>query len=120
MPRHYSTKNLFRQMPNVLLARYCHERALFSDLDVATMKEGAPDALFAAWQALPNAQRAPVEVELCQIFDMSCEKGWLAILDEARWQAGEDTQGLATFSEEELSSAGRWSQSASVWTKKPA
>lgn len=48
MARHYSTKNFFRQMPNVLLARYFHEKNLFKDLDFTAMKEGNPAALFDA------------------------------------------------------------------------
>lgn len=33
MARHYTTKDFFRQMPNALLARYFHERELFTNLD---------------------------------------------------------------------------------------
>ncbi|MCK7578016.1 MAG: hypothetical protein MZV65_21200 [Chromatiales bacterium] len=43
-----------------------------------------------------------MEAELRQIFDMSCEKGFLAILDEARWQLGEHTAEYATFSDQLL------------------
>jgi hypothetical protein len=49
MARHYSSNEFFRQMPNALLARYFQGRGLFDDLDFATMKEGKPDELFAAW-----------------------------------------------------------------------
>ncbi|MBK1720313.1 hypothetical protein [Thiocystis violacea] len=97
MARNYSIKSLFRQMPNALLARYFQERGLFADLDFASMKEGSPEALFAVWQALQDTQRNPLEVDLRQIFDMSCEKGWLAILDEARWRFVSETEEYATF-----------------------
>ena len=63
-------------------------------------KEGTPDALFEAWRDLPDTQRNPLEAELRQIFDMSCEKGWLAILDEARWQFGVETEEFAAFSDQ--------------------
>jgi hypothetical protein len=86
MARHYSTKDFFRQMPNALLARYFHGRGLFGDLDFAAMKEGKPDELFAAWLALPDDQRNEMDAELRDIFALCCEKGFLAILDEARWQ----------------------------------
>jgi hypothetical protein len=86
MARHYSIKDFFRQMPNVLLARYFQERGLFSDLDFVAMKEGKPDELFAAWLALPDARRNEMDAELQDIFALCCEKGFLAILDEARWQ----------------------------------
>ena len=39
MARQYSTREFFRQMPNVLLARYFQERGLFGDLDFAILKE---------------------------------------------------------------------------------
>ncbi|TCT19480.1 hypothetical protein EDC35_10886 [Thiobaca trueperi] len=99
MARHYSIKNLFRQMPNALLAQYFQAQGLFVDLDFTGMKEGAPEALFEAWQALSDTQRNPLEMALRQIFDMSCEKGWLAILDEARWQLGADPQAFTSFSD---------------------
>ena len=89
MTRHYSTKDFFRQMPNALLARYFQERGLFGDLDFATMKEAKPDELFAAWLELPDAQRNEMDAELLDIFELCCEKGFLAILDEARWQLRE-------------------------------
>jgi len=44
MARHYSTKDFFRQMPNVLLARYFHARGLFADLDFSAMKEARGQA----------------------------------------------------------------------------
>lgn len=89
MARHYSTKDFFRRMPNALHARYFQGRGLFSDLDFSSMKEGRPNALFAAWLALPDGQRNAMDAELRNIFTMCCEKGFLAILDEARWQLRE-------------------------------
>ena len=49
MPRYYSTKEFFRQMPNAPLARYFQGRELFGDLDFSAMKEGKPGTLFEAW-----------------------------------------------------------------------
>lgn len=100
MARHYSIKNLFRQMPNALLARYFQTHGLFAGLDFAGMKEGTPDALFEAWRDLPDIQRNPLEAELRQIFDMSWEKGWLSILDEARWQFRADPEAFTSFSDQ--------------------
>ncbi|MEW5864181.1 MAG: hypothetical protein AB1773_11425 [Pseudomonadota bacterium] len=85
MARHYSTRDFFRQMPNALLARYFHARGLFDDLDFAAMKETQPDELFNAWLALPDAQRNEMDAEFREIFELSCEKGFRAILDEAQW-----------------------------------
>jgi len=99
MARHYSTKDFFRQMPNALLVRYFQGRGLFGDLDFAAMKEGKPDALFAAWLALPDAQRNEMDAELLDIFTLCCEKGFLAILDEARWQLREKPEEITPLVE---------------------
>ncbi|MBM4260472.1 MAG: hypothetical protein FJ145_03420 [Deltaproteobacteria bacterium] len=90
MVRHYSTRDFFRQMPNALLARYFHSHEIFTDLDFAAMKETQPDALFTAWLALPASQRNDMDAELRDIFELSCEKGFRAIIDEAEWHLGDD------------------------------
>jgi hypothetical protein len=89
MARNYTTRDLFRQMPNRLLARYFQGRGLFVELDFAAMKEAKPDALFAAWLELPEGERKEMDAELGEISAMSCEKGWCAIRDEAEWQLRE-------------------------------
>lgn len=85
MARHYSTRDFFRQMPNTLLARFFHARRLFGDLDFAAMNETKPDQLFNAWLNLPGAQRNEMDAEFREIFELSCEKGFRAIIDEAEW-----------------------------------
>jgi hypothetical protein len=90
--RHYSTKDFFRQIPNALLARYFQGREVFGELDFVAMKEGRPDALFDAWLALPDGPRNEMDAELRDIFALCCEKGFLAILDEARWQLRNDPE----------------------------
>lgn len=85
MAQHYSIKDFFRQMPNALLARYFKTQGLFSDLDFTAMKEGKPDELFAAWLALPGGQRNTMDTVFREIFEMSCEKGFRAVIDEAEF-----------------------------------
>jgi hypothetical protein len=97
MARHYSTRDFFRQMPNALLARYFHGKGLFGDLDFATMKEGKPDELFNAWIELADSQRRRMDVEFQEIFEMSCEKGFRAIIDEAGWQLEDNQEELTSF-----------------------
>ncbi len=96
MARHYSTRDFFRQMPNRLLARYFHARSRFVELDFAAMKESKPDALFTAWLDLPEGERNAMDAEFLEISEMSCEKGWCAIRDEAAWQLRE---GLETHAQ---------------------
>ena len=87
MARHYSARSFFRQTPNDLLARYGESRGLGSALDLA------------AWLALPEDRRQGLEAEFCEIFEMSCEKGTWAILDEARHRWRDDPGRLSTFIE---------------------
>ena len=99
MAGHYSTRDVFRQMPNVLLARYFQGHGLFCDLDFTAMKEGKLDALFTAWLALPDDQRKGRDAELRDISAMCCEKGFRAIIDEANWQLRETLDALTVFVE---------------------
>lgn len=99
MARHYSTKDFFRQMPNHLLARYFQTRGVFVDLDFAAMKEAQPDALFEGWLALPENQRHEMDAEFREIFELSCEKGTRAIIDEADWHLAGDAEGRGAFVE---------------------
>ena len=99
MARHYSTRSFFRQVPNALLARYFAGRGLFEELDFSAMKETKPDALFEAWLDLLEDQRKAMDAEFQEIFELSCEKGFRAIIDEARWQMQADPEGLTAFIE---------------------
>ena len=99
MTRHYSTKEFFRQMPNALLARYFQARGLFGGMDFAAMNEAHPDELFTAWLDLLDAQRKPMDTDFRDIFEMSCEKGFRAILDEAEFHLAKEPQAHAEFIE---------------------
>jgi hypothetical protein len=92
MTRHYSTKEFFRQMPNALLARYFQARGLFGDIDFSRMKETKPDELFAAWLYLPDRLRNEMDAEFRDIFELSCEKGFRAIIDEAEWHLANEPE----------------------------
>lgn len=99
MARHFSTRDFFRQMPNALLARYFQRRGVLGDLDFAAMKETQPDELFTAWLELPDSQRNEMDGEFRDMFELSCEKGFRAILDEAEWQLREEPQAHKEFVE---------------------
>jgi hypothetical protein len=51
----------------------------------ADIEEAHPEELFAAWLELPDTQRNGMDAAFREIFAMSCEKGFRAILDEAAW-----------------------------------
>lgn len=99
MARHYSTRDFFRQIPNALLARYFEGRGLFGTLDFSAMKETKPNELFAGWLDLPENERNVMDAEFQDIFDLSCEKGFRAIIDEARWQMQANPEALTEFVE---------------------
>lgn len=99
MARQYSTRDFFRQMPNVLLARYFQAQGLFGELDFAAMKESKPDELFNAWLALADSQRHDMDMQFQEIFEMGCEKGFKAIIDEAGWQLRENQEELTALIE---------------------
>ncbi len=100
MARHYSTRDFFRQMPNSLLARYFHAHGVFGDLDFAAMKETQPDELFAAWLDLPDTRHHEMDAELRDISELSCEKGFRAIIDEAAWHFANDPEAHTAFVEQ--------------------
>lgn len=85
MARHYTTRDFFRQVPNALLKRYFDAHGVFADLDFAALSETKVDTLFTAWLALSDSQRNAMDAEFRDIFEMGCEKGFRAIMDEAQW-----------------------------------
>ena len=87
MTRHYSARSFFRQIPNDLLARYGESRGLGSELDLAV------------WLELPEDRRQGLEAEFREIFEMGCEKGTWAILDEAHHRWRDDPGRLTAFIE---------------------
>lgn len=99
MAKHYSTKGFFRHMPNGLLARYFEAKEIFGDLDYATLNEAEPDELFTAWLDLPDSRRNQMDSEFREIFELSCEKGFRAILDEAQWHLSHDETEISKFVE---------------------
>jgi len=99
MGRHYSVRDLFRQMPNTLLARYFEARGVLSGLDFGALKENQIEDIFAAWGELPEGQRNAMNSELREIHSLSCEKGWCAIRDEAQWQMRDSPELFAEFVE---------------------
>ena len=99
MARHYSTRSFFRQIPNALLARYFERQGVLAGLDWSAIKETDPEELFVAWLALPDEQRNTMDVECAEIFAMSCENGFRAIIDEARWHMQADPDAVTGFVE---------------------
>lgn len=97
MPRSYTVREFFRQMPTDLLHRYFGARRLFVDLNFDALLQTQPDTLFDAWIALPPETRASIDAEFREIFDLSGEKGFRAIQDEAAFRFRQDPADLKAF-----------------------
>ena len=83
-----------------MLKCYFQARGLFGDLDFDAMPETRPDALLKAWNELPDDDRKPMEAEFGEIFDLSSEKGFVAIRDEAKWRLAQNPAAFATLMDE--------------------
>jgi hypothetical protein len=97
MAQHYSIKHFFRKIPNALLARYFLAKDILIDFDFTAIKETHTQKLFDAWLELPDDKRKPMDTEFAAIYAMSCEKGFIAIRDEARWKLRGQDVGLEAF-----------------------
>lgn len=117
MPRHYSTRDFFRQMPNALLSRYFASCAVLPEFDFAGMKETKIDALFDAWMTLAEGVRLKLEAELREIWDMSCAAGTQGMLDEAEFHL--DATALAAFREKLMALPGHHERAMTVFLDHP-
>ena len=102
-----------------MLARYFQGRGLLGDLDFAKLGEAQSDELFAAWLELSEEDRKAVEAAFREIFELSCEKGAAAILDEARWQWRDDPGGLTAFVEEFSALPGHYDRAMAAYLDHP-
>src|SRR5262245_6852300 len=97
MTRHYTVREFFRQMPKELLNRYFRAHSLLPEFDFANMEQAQLETVFKSWLALPDEVRGPIDAEFREIFDLACEKGVRAIMDEAAWQLRHNATGLKDF-----------------------
>ena len=97
MGQQYSIGAFFRRMPNELLGRFFAAKGVFAELDFGAMKQTEPAPLIAAWNALPDQQRAALEAELRAVHAMSNKKGLGAIQDAARTVLEDDQLALEAF-----------------------
>lgn len=86
-------------MPNALLFRYFGGREALAELDFSTLSDTRPDQLFAAWLGLPDDRRKAMDADFLEVFALSCEKGWCAIRDDARWHLEAEPEQFAAFME---------------------
>jgi hypothetical protein len=85
MSRQYSPKTFLRQVPNNLLKGYFDRRGLLTGVLWYLQRETEVDLIFAAWQALPDADRQAVEKDFQDIDEMACAEGIQALIEEAQF-----------------------------------
>lgn len=86
MSKHYTIRELFRQMPNAMLGRYFEAQGVAHGLDVASLREAKPEPWLGVWEQMPAAQRPEMEADFRDIFGMGSDKGAAAFYDELQWQ----------------------------------
>jgi hypothetical protein len=87
-------------MPNDLLMRFFQGREGCGGLDFSATGKAGQAEQFGAWLHLAESQRSAIEAEFQEIFELSCEKGFRAILDEAAWQLEGDPAAHTALVEE--------------------
>jgi len=85
LARHYSTKNLFTQVPNALLARYFAEQVLFGDLEFTARRRPSRTRWSKPSWRCPGYKASPWDAEFQHIFELNCKKSFRVIIDEDRW-----------------------------------
>ena len=68
-------------------------------MDFSAIQEAQSNELYEAWLEVPEEQRTAMRAEFREIFEMGCEKGFWAIMDEARWQWRDDPERWTEFIE---------------------
>ncbi|MGQ0618299.1 MAG: hypothetical protein ACT4QA_00035 [Panacagrimonas sp.] len=91
MAQDYQPRRFFRHAPNRLLKRYFFERGALAEVDFGELSETQVEPIYAAWLALSDEVRKPMEQDFRDIDELASEAGTKAILDEAEWH-GEDLQ----------------------------
>jgi len=80
------------------LATYFQRKDLLRDFDFEAMPEGSIGALFENWLTLSDNDRNSIDAEFKEIYEMGCEKGFNAILDESKFHLTKENK-LSTFVE---------------------
>lgn len=85
--KHYSPKRFFRDVPPNYLELYFSGKGLLQGFDYGALAEGDVDALYTAWEALPEEARAESEQDFKEIDALACEGGIKAVIDDANGMA---------------------------------
>jgi hypothetical protein len=84
MSRQYNPKTFLRQVPNQLVQEFFDRRGQLREIPWISLKEHQVGLIYDTWQKLPAADRAEVERAFRSVFDMACEAGITALVEEGR------------------------------------
>jgi hypothetical protein len=83
MGRQYSAKTFLRSVPNFLLKQYFEQQAIDLGLNWLMVTADNVEWVFAAMEKLPENRRCRIDSDFRLINELACERGTLAILDQA-------------------------------------
>lgn len=83
MANDYAPRLFLRQAENALLREYFTAQGELGDIDWDNLEETDVDAVYTAWQALPEDKVEEVEQDFRDIFDLASEEGTRALIDES-------------------------------------
>src|SRR5436305_13348385 len=85
MSRQYNPRHFLRHVPNALLRNFFDRRGRLGQVEWSRLEETKITSIFEAWQALLAEERADIEKVFRAIFDMSCEPGIRALVEEGQF-----------------------------------
>ena len=83
MAGHFTIKSFVRQSPPQMLQRLLHSKSHFMQFNFELKGKALIESFTDEWERLGDRDRTELEAEFRELHEMSCEKGWLAIKDEA-------------------------------------
>jgi len=90
----YAPKPFLRQTENKLLRAYFGGKELLHEIDWDNLKETDVDAVYDAWQALPQQERVKIESDFQVIFDVASVDGVRILIEEGRYKGIDLKPGL--------------------------
>lgn len=89
MGRQYSARTFLRNVPNCLLQKYFEAHGLDIGVSWTVVSETEVEGLFGIMEQFPEEKRSRIDSDFRMINELACERGTLAILEEAGFR-GDD------------------------------
>jgi len=83
MGRQYSARTFLRNVPNRLLQKYFEDHGIDIGVSWTVVSETEVEGLFGIMEQFPEEKRSRIDSDFRMINELACERGTLAILEEA-------------------------------------